>query len=718
MATPNDRLSPANTQHAPKSRRRQRVINSCFECRRRKLRCSKTYPCYNCSRFSRNCLFVAFQHPQAPAAARAEAKSDGSASYPSRISDDDDARLYFPNAGAPSGPSDGGGPPPEPISEVMLDAMFDADAEDDLMDLGLQIGRLCITERLGGIFRPGLSSELDALLAKGGGRVPDQTDSGQSENTTALIQNIQPSAMMEPSLDLLLPATQLSTKVDIYYFITQPELDMLYHQYFRAVHPLAHVLHKPTFDRQFYRSCLSQDPSSTPTRSFTALVLALCFAAAVSLSMSQPQVQFQTTKTALVDRLKLASEQALVAAQHMKSLKLETLQAFAIYLIPQVCGQISRAQTSLVGALVRLAQCAGLHRDASQSYTSPLECHIRSLLWYQICFLDLHTCEAQGPQPMIHDDDFDTPLPMNVDDLAFEVSTLPIPSNGFTDVTLSLMRFEITELHKSIFRDRIALMKKTTDLSTVRAAVESRMQAIAQKYLDNLDDSIPIQRCARLTGTSLLSRCIPMVVQVFLKFDDRSDAQQEILDTMITRSLDMMEASATLETATDLSTWAWYAPTYQQYHSILPPLVLLYLEPDTPHAARASAMIDHVFGKCYGISRQQRCGDLLRMLLNECGAFLKLRKVKHVAVRSSKSTETSPPNIEAAFEDFRQSQPTSYAQPLATGLGGGLDVTKQSLQDLGGTYAEASLTNDQWWSLPMPDEADFIDPLFNFPAPT
>ena len=319
---------------------------------------------------------------------------------------------------------------------------------------------------------------------------------------------------------------------------------------------------------------------------------------------------------------------------------------------------------------------------------------------------------------MIHDDDFDTPLPMNVDDLAFEVSSLPIPSNGFTDVTLSLMRFEITELHKSIFRDRIALNKRNTDLSTVRAAVESRMQAIAQKYLDNLDDSIPIQRCARLTGTSLLSRCIPMVIQVFLKYDDRSDAQQEIMDTMITRSLDMMETGATLETATDLSTWAWYAPTYQQYHSIVPALILLYLEPDTPHAARASAMIDHVFGKCYGISSQQRCGDLLRMLSSECSAFLRLRKVKHMAVGSNRSTgDNSPPNIEAAFEEFRQSQPANYAQPLTTGLDGGLDVTTQSLQDLGEAYAEAPVPNDPWWSLPMPDQADFVDPLFNFPAP-
>ena len=65
---------------------------------------------------------------------------------------------------------------------------------------------------------------------------------------------------------------------------------------------------------------------------------------------------------------------------------------------------------------------------------------------------------------MIHHDDFNTPLPLNVDDWAFDVSNLPIPSNGLTDVTLTLMRCEITELLKSILRDRMALNKKTRDL--------------------------------------------------------------------------------------------------------------------------------------------------------------------------------------------------------------------------------------------------------------
>lgn len=150
----------------------------------------------------------------------------------------------------------------------------------------------------------------------------------------APVQNIQSTNPIEPSFDLLLsPWSQPSTILSLGSVLTRTELDMLYHQYFKAVDPLAHLIHKPTFDRQFCRVFLGHGPTKTATKSFTALVFSMCFAAAVSLSQSQPQVQFQTTKAALVDKLKVATERALVAAQHMKSVKLETLQAFTIYLV-------------------------------------------------------------------------------------------------------------------------------------------------------------------------------------------------------------------------------------------------------------------------------------------------------------------------------------------------------------------------------------------------
>lgn len=44
--------------HCKTQRRRNRPIHSCVECRRRKPRCSKTYPCANCVKYSRICVFV------------------------------------------------------------------------------------------------------------------------------------------------------------------------------------------------------------------------------------------------------------------------------------------------------------------------------------------------------------------------------------------------------------------------------------------------------------------------------------------------------------------------------------------------------------------------------------------------------------------------------------------------------------------------------------
>ena len=92
------------------------------------MRCSKSYPCYNCSRFSRNCVLLAFQKTNTNSI--------------SQTSQDENARLFFPQAFNILEPeyvdAEGG---------ASHDAMFDADAEDDLMDFGLQIGRLIISER-------------------------------------------------------------------------------------------------------------------------------------------------------------------------------------------------------------------------------------------------------------------------------------------------------------------------------------------------------------------------------------------------------------------------------------------------------------------------------------------------------------------------------------------------------------------------------------------
>ena len=161
---------------APRIRRRNRMITSCLECRRRKLKCDKSHPCTNCTKFARDCVFLApaldsvsqlklteikekmgslervLEQDVARNNARREAKKGGLAA--AQYADLEDVDF------APE-PEDEKELEPSPLA--VIDAVYDDDADDDLMDLGIQMGKLRLTDRLGGFFRPKMSDEVGVL---------------------------------------------------------------------------------------------------------------------------------------------------------------------------------------------------------------------------------------------------------------------------------------------------------------------------------------------------------------------------------------------------------------------------------------------------------------------------------------------------------------------------------------------------------------------------
>ena len=153
-------------------RRRNRMITSCLECRRRKLKCDKSHPCANCTKFSRDCVFLAPALDSASQLKLTEIKEKmGSLE---RVLEQDVAMKGAQKNAAKAAPSTGRthgeeadfGPEPEdekglePSPLTVIDAMYDDDADDDFMDLGIQLGKLRLTDRIGGYFRPMISDEV------------------------------------------------------------------------------------------------------------------------------------------------------------------------------------------------------------------------------------------------------------------------------------------------------------------------------------------------------------------------------------------------------------------------------------------------------------------------------------------------------------------------------------------------------------------------------
>jgi hypothetical protein len=166
-------LSGGHSVSQQKIRRRNRLITSCLECRRRKLKCDKTHPCGNCTKFVRDCVYLAPALDPASQMKLAEIK-EKMGSLERTLEEDVARRARRHGAGgaglrrrSSSLSSDEEAPGPEdernlePTPLAWADAAYYEDADDDdFMDLGVQVGKMRITERLGGYVRPKIAQEV------------------------------------------------------------------------------------------------------------------------------------------------------------------------------------------------------------------------------------------------------------------------------------------------------------------------------------------------------------------------------------------------------------------------------------------------------------------------------------------------------------------------------------------------------------------------------
>ena len=169
------------------------------------MKCDKQAPCTNCTRFARDCLYLAPSLDAASAAKLADIKEKMGAleknlerevAGQNRGGGTSKAHMGGANVTMPAvpgggvgegshvhveddggvGEEDGGGDGDEDVLEptplAALDNTYEDGGDDELMDLGVQMGKMRISERIGGWVRPKLVDELnDTLKGCYGGEV-------------------------------------------------------------------------------------------------------------------------------------------------------------------------------------------------------------------------------------------------------------------------------------------------------------------------------------------------------------------------------------------------------------------------------------------------------------------------------------------------------------------------------------------------------------------
>lgn len=281
----------------------------------------------------------------------------------------------------------------------------------------------------------------------------------------------------------------------------------------------------------------------------------------------------------------------------------------------------------LVGAAIRMAECMGLHRDGATFGLNHLETHVRRLIWHQLAFLDVRTGETQGPRPSLRIDDYDTRLPSNIDDVDLQTADLVESKGSWTDTTFSLIRMEVNEMFVVIWVDRVRMERRELSLTAVLSKIEVFRRHMAAKYDHLIDERIPVQRCAKLVMSVLISRLHMMVLHRY--HNSVTVAMPERLrQMMITAGLTLVESAIALETIPELRPWIWYCGAYQQYHTAFLLLLDVFMNPGCKEADRIWRSLDYIFETDVTKSRGNRTETILSELKRKTEVYSSLRKMR------------------------------------------------------------------------------------------
>jgi hypothetical protein len=558
------------------------------------------------------------------------------------------------------------------------------------MDLGVQMGKMRISERVGGWIRPKLVEELTDTL--------QDVKSGKSRHSTSPLQQdhrdfrpapakiqASPKSYIGPGPDYIAPAssfffpgTNMNTSL-VDYLPSKNVADQLVNQYFMAVHYVARTVHRPTFEAQYTMFWGQIATGTEPMPSQQAVIFAAFFSAAVSMSEEQVPQHFGTSKSALVDSLRSGTEMALAKANFLRTTKIDTMQAFVMYLIPLIRAEVSRAHSALVGTAIRLAECMGLHRDGTHYSMTPVEIQVRRMIWHELCFLDMRTCEATGPRPQIRRDDYDTQYPLNVNDSDLLQSPGPTEDKPYwTDMSFFLLRCHTVDLRRQLWFDIVQIDKKKKSLTSTLVKVQKTRTFMNDKFGSIINDSVPFQLFGRHVLNLGLNGCFIQVLHRYL-FSTTQRMPDRLRQILIEAGVNQMENAIALETKPELAPWAWYKGAFNQYHSALLLLVEVYAYPMRKDAARIWKCLDYIFDIPSHLSPKQKAELVITDLRDRMEVYHQMRKIKTtnqmeervVAMKEASNRDSASPS---AMADQGLSAMNLPQEPAVSGNMGMLPV--------------------------------------------
>ena len=363
--------------------------------------------------------------------------------------------------------------------------------------------------------------------------------------------------------------------------------------YITNVDPIAKILHKPSIKILVSKAKDDLNSIDKPTE---ALLLAIYYAATISMTPEATVRDLGEDKNALITRYKFAVEQALVRADLINTQDLVTLQAFVIFLICLRTHGHPRYVWTLTGLAIRIAQSMGIQRDGENFNLSVLETEARRRLWLQLYTLDVRSSEDFGCNPTISEGLFDTKRPLNINDTELNVCAISYPheSEGCTEMTFSLMRYEVTSIVFHNFQGSGSRYWNhySSTVKMKNSLIDQCEERIKARYLHARQQDSPFLRmCTTLFKTIITKARLSLYYPTSL-VDNTALQSGELAETLFLSRIEIIENVSFLLFDASTEKFRWMFRTYMQWNTLAAVLDGLCRQPWSPLLERAWKAID------------------------------------------------------------------------------------------------------------------------------
>ncbi|KAI0408083.1 hypothetical protein F4802DRAFT_605149 [Xylaria palmicola] len=248
-----------------------------------------------------------------------------------------------------------------------------------------------------------------------------------------------PYESMGPSELLILSRGAPRNKEDLLAMLPDTSvMDRLMNRYFNSNSPSQHIIHIPTFTKQYNE--FLKNRSQADIHWIATLFMILALGIFFSSFQSPHELEIDTSMPAM-DRFRYyrgACGWALIWGKYSQPGPF-TLQAMVLYTEADfLVNRVSQMNCYLLcSTLIRLMLKMGLHRDPSRlPRITPYQGEMRRRMWNLAVQIDLLVAFHLGLPCMIHGIESDTSLPRNLLDSDFDEDTKELPpSRPMTDYT-------------------------------------------------------------------------------------------------------------------------------------------------------------------------------------------------------------------------------------------------------------------------------------------